>query len=286
MRLSSVYILLTFCLPLFGTVAEAAPSLPSALDAGKAEHGEVTIAPHRAIYDMTLSSVKNGSNITDISGKMIFEWADACDGWTIQQNLQLHFAYNEGDGSNVASNEVTWEAKDGKHYNFNIRRVQDGKETDNYRGKAELTDDEGKAVYTMPEGKTLKLTNNSVFPSSHTKMILEKALAGEHFFTRRVFDGTDEGGSNDVSAFIGAARTARVEVGAHQDIDSNPLLMTTYWPVHLAFFKLHGETGEPDYEMDLQLHENGIVQSLSINYGDFTVNGKLVAIEPLPMPHC
>ena len=52
---------------------------------------------------------------------------------------KLHFTYADGDESDVTSTEVTWELKDGKRYNFNIRRITDGKETESYRGKATLT---------------------------------------------------------------------------------------------------------------------------------------------------
>lgn len=251
-----------------------------------AKVAEISIAPHRAIYDMTLASVKNGSNVSDVSGKMIFEWADACDGWAIQQNLQLHFLHDESEASNVASNEVTWEAKDGKRYNFNIRRLNDGKETENYRGKATLTATGGKAVYSQPEGRVVELSGDTLFPSGHTRLIIASAMAGERFFTRRVFDGVDEDGQNDVSVYIGTQLTEHVTASNDASLASNPLLAAPAWPVHMAFFKLKDETGEPDYEMDITLAANGVVRSMHIDYGDFSVTGTLKAIEALPLPHC
>ena len=287
MRLTTISLLLAIGTLSMNNAVLAAPSPSVEKPAATTKMEEATIAPHRAIYDMTLSSVKNGSNIADVSGKMIFEWADACDGWAIQQHLRLHFNYAEGDVSDVNSNEVTWESKDGKRYNFNIRRVQDGKETEDYRGKATLSGgDNDKAVYSSPEGKVVAFNRETIFPSAHTKMIIEKASNGEHFFTRRVFDGTDEGGSNDVSVFISPPRTQHVEATADEKLDSNPLLAATAWPVHLAFFKIDDDTGEPDYEMDLLLLSNGVARSMKIDYGDFSVTGTLKAIEPLPAPHC
>ena len=277
------FALLTLFAPAAASAASGfAEKLPAAAD----KAATVTIAPHRAIYDMTLTSTKNGSNVADVSGRMVFEWADVCDGWAVQQHLRLRFNYAEGDTSNVASNEVTWESKDGKRYNFNIRHITDGKETENYRGKAELGDDGGKAVYTVPEGKTVAFPAGTLFPSAHTKMIIEKAMAGARFFTRQVFDGTDEGGSDDVSVFIDAPQAHKVEAGADAKLEASGLLDQTAWPVHMAFFKLDSETGEPDYEMDLTLLANGVARSMRIDYGDFSVTGSLRAIEPLPAPHC
>ncbi len=282
-RIAFVYALI--CMLPFAGSALAAPTL--AVDKSTLLKTDgVTIAPHRAIYDMALTSQKNGSKITDVSGKMIFEWADACDGWAIQQNLQLHFSYAEGDTSSVSSNEVSWESKDGKTYNFNIRRVNDGKETENYRGKASLTASDGKAVYTNPEGKIVHLPAGTLFPTTHTKLMIAAANAGEHFFTRRVFDGTDEAGSNDVSVFIGTSQAASVAASAKDTLASNPLLAAPAWPVHMAFFKFDDENSQPDYEMDLVLLNNGIARSMKIDYGDFSVTGKLQAVESLPTPHC
>nr|MDP9128240.1 cell envelope integrity EipB family protein [Pseudomonadota bacterium] len=175
---------------------------PAASESAKPRGAKIAIVPHRAIYDMTLSSVRNGSNITGVSGRMLFEWGDVCNGWAVQQHLRLHFTYSEGDESDVTSTELTWESKDGKRYNFNIRRVSDGKETERYVGKAVMKDDGGLVTYSVPAKKTVTLPAGTVFPSSHTKMILQNADAGERLFTRRVFDGSDEVGSDDISVFI------------------------------------------------------------------------------------
>ena len=77
-----------------------------------------SIVPHRAVYDMKLGTIKNGSSIADVSGQMTFEWADACTGWAVQQRIKLHFSYAQGDESDLESTIVTWESKDGKLWPF------------------------------------------------------------------------------------------------------------------------------------------------------------------------
>ncbi len=284
------------CLSLFSFAFIApAPSLAAALEkalpaetlAVTANHPDkITIVPHRAIYDMSLTSVKNGSNINGVSGRMLFEWSDVCDGWAVQQHLKLHFSYSEGDESDVSSTEVTWESKDGKRYNFNVRRVSDGKETEHYVGKAEMTADGGTATYSVPASKTEKLPADTLFPSAHTKLILQKASTGEKLFTRRVFDGSDDIGSDDVSAFINAPSATWQDADTKGKMKSNPLLSQSAWPVRLAFFKIDSETGEPDYEMNLNLLPNGIARTMQIDYGDFSVTGTLSDVEAIPAPGC
>lgn len=264
----------------------ALASVPPLADKGQsASVQKAVITPHRAVYDMSLTSVKNGSNISGVTGQLSFEWADACDGWAVQQHMKLHFEYAGGDASDVNSSELSWESKDGKKYNFNIRRESDGKETERYRGKATLADDGGTVVYSIPAGRTDKLPAGAMFPSAHTALIIQKALAGEKFFSRRVFDGSDEDGSNDVSAFINPPPAPLEQTEANPKLQAD-LLNQPAWPVRMAFFKINSETGEPDYEMNLSLQANGVARKMLIDYGDFSVTGLLTELEALPASGC
>jgi hypothetical protein len=259
-------------LPLFAASASAFAESPSAF------------TPHRAIYEMRLNTAKNGSDIADVSGKMFFEWADACDGWAVQQRMQMHFSYAQGDESDMRSTSATWESKDGKKYRFNMRRTTDGKETENYRGNATLSDKGGRGNYEIPRKKTVELPANSLFPSAHTFLVLQKAQTGEKLFTRPVFDGSDEEGLADVSAFVGAQHPEKEEKDS--TLRKNPLLKDQSWPIRMAFFKPKSETGTPDYEMNLSLLPNGVAKSMLIDYGDFSVRGELISLEALPASGC
>lgn len=251
------------------------------------QSGVVRIVPHRAVYKMALASAKNGSNVSDVTGHMTFEWRDVCDGWAIQQRLQLHFGYTDGEDQNLVSTELTWESKDGKNYTFNIRRTTDGQETEAYRGRAvQNTDGTALATYSVPEGQTKKLPVGTLFPSSHTKLILQEAAKGEKFFIRHVFDGSDEDGSSDISAFILPPRALGKNPELKAKGKNNPLLTDAAWPVHLAFFKIGTETGEPDYEMDMALLPNGVAQHMKIDYGDFAVTGNLEEASALQTQNC
>src|ERR1044072_667462 len=73
----------------------------------------VDVAPHRALYSMTLGSAKSSSNVVSARGTMVFEWGDTCDGWTIEQRYRLRMQYAESGDVEIASSYVSWEAKDG-----------------------------------------------------------------------------------------------------------------------------------------------------------------------------
>lgn len=54
----------------------------------------------------------------------------------------------------------------------------------------------------------------------------------------------------------------------------------------MAFFPMDSDEAAPEYEMSLKLLENGVAQSMLIDYGDFTVAAVLEKIEAIPRPRC
>src|SRR5580693_9165455 len=86
----------------------------------------VDIAPHRALYSLTLDSAKAAGGVAGASGGMYYEWGETCDGWTVEQRFRLRLLYSEEGAVDVNSTLVTWESKDGLRYRFNERRLRNG----------------------------------------------------------------------------------------------------------------------------------------------------------------
>ncbi|WP_246148928.1 cell envelope integrity EipB family protein [Skermanella pratensis] len=242
----------------------------------------VEIAPHRAIYKMSLASARNSSTVSDVRGQMMFEWADACDGWTIEQRFQLRFQYSEGEQVDMSTNYATWESKDGQSYRFNVRKLVNGELDEELRGTAEAHDDRpGVARYLKPEEQEIELPGGTLFPSMHTIQLLKHAAAGDKLFGTTVFDGSDTEGATEISAALGL----RTEPALDGKFDAK-LLHGAVWPVRMAFFPMDSDDAAPEYEMSLKLFENGVAQSMLIDYGDFTVAAVLEQIESIPRPRC
>src|SRR5271154_3818925 len=98
----------------------------------------VDIAPHRALYSLTLDSAKAAGGVAGASGAMVYEWGETCDGWTVEQRFRLRVDYAETDGVDLSSSLVTWESKDGLRYRFNERRLRNGQLDEEVRGEAHL----------------------------------------------------------------------------------------------------------------------------------------------------
>ena len=261
---------------------------------GAAQAAPLQIAPHRALYDIVAGKIKNGSSVQDVKGSMFYDLTDTCDGFAVQQQLKLVFEFPEGDSSTVTSSVVTWEAKDGKSFRFNVKRETNGREDMVYKGVVmPLASNATERVvrYTVPPDKEDgAIGKDDLFPLAHTVLLLEKARAGEKMFSRRVFDGSDEQASADISAFIGKALQDSLPAKEIAKItktsaDRN-LLNAVAWPVRLAFYKPSSQSGEPDYETDLVLLENGVTRSMMIDYGDFSIKSSLIQLEALESPAC
>jgi hypothetical protein len=243
--------------------------------------GAVDVTPHRAIYDMTLSKSQASSGITAAQGKMQFEWSDGCDGWVVQQHYDLAMSYEESGDVNISIAFVTWESKDGLHYRYNVRKLRDGQPDEDLKGEATMAGagKPGEAAFSKPDASTVKLDPGTLFPTGHTLALVQAAIAGDNFVSKRVFDGGTVAGPDQVTAGIGAEHKADPN-------DPDPLLRKRWWPVRMAFFAADSDGTTPDYELGMDLQEDGIARNMILDYGNFTVKAKLEKIEKLPPPRC
>jgi hypothetical protein len=252
----------------------AMPSVPSVA---------AEIAPHRALYTMTLGTTRNDSGVTDAHGTMAYEWGETCNGWTVEQRYRLKMRYAETPDVDITSNFVTWESKDGLQYRFNQKQTRNGEVEEDIRGEARLEGPGkgGVAEFEKPQPQTLKLPPGVMFPSAHTIMLIDKARAGESFISRQVFDGATTDNAVQVSAVIGTRLTADQAAAK-----LNPLLERPGWRLRLAFFPVDSKVEKPDYELGMRLLDNGVSQDMLIDYGEYSIRATMDDIEPLPRPSC
>jgi len=258
------------------------------------------ISPHRALYSLSLQSSKAGSGVVDATGAMIYEWGETCDAWTVQQRFRLRLVYEDADPVELSSTLVSWEAKDGLRYRFNERRLRNGQPDEEVKGEARLEGQGkgGKADFTKPDPVTLTLAPNVLFPTAHTLLLIDRALAGDNFLSRDVFDGATEDNASQISAVIGArlesgvtgdkapAGSAGGKEKGKEKVVKNPLIERPSWRVRLAFFPADTKSDQPDYELGMRLYDNGVSGDMSLDYSDYVIRAKLDEIEPLSKPSC
>jgi hypothetical protein len=257
------------------------------------------ISPHRALYALSLESAKAGSGVVDASGAMIYEWGETCDAWTVQQRFRLRLVYEDADPVELSSTLVSWESKDGLRYRFNERRLRNGEADEEVKGEARLDDagKGGKADFTKPDAVTMTLAPKVLFPTAHTLLLIERAIAGDNFLSREVFDGATEDNASQISAVIGprieptassdkAASGSAGSKGNKDKVVKSTLIERPSWRVRLAFFPADAKADEPDYELGMRLFDNGVSGDMSLDYSDYVIRAKLDEIEPLSKPSC
>ncbi|MDB5367483.1 MAG: hypothetical protein JWM77_3410 [Rhodospirillales bacterium] len=241
-----------------------------------------TPAPHKAIYSMTMVQSKQPGQIVSVAGRMYYEWRDGCDAWTTDQKFALDYVYAEQNSTRFNSHYTAWESKAGNDYSFAVKRTRDGELVEEYRGTAKRAKAGiGTAKYVKPEAESLELPNGFFFPTSHTLSLIRKANEGQKIFNAQMFDGSDGEGAVEVNAVLGP----RVEKDPSTQVQSS-LIEGPARRVRMAFWGADPNAALPEYEMTLTLHDNGVVSGMRIDYDDFSIQGRLTAIDALPAAKC
>lgn len=242
------------------------------------------LAPHKAVYDISLVATHSGSQVINISGKMSYEWKPSCEAYVTDHHFTLFYEYADGPGMRIASDFSTYESLDGKTFDFSSRRKRDGELYQDIRGHADLSGKDKKAVFTSPKGLTFDLGEGMLFPMGHTIELLRKANEGQKIYSGRVFDGSDEEGPIEINSIIGG-RTKLLAAPKGDKIDGK-LLSGKSWNVRMAVFPEKDQEEESDYEMSMVFHQNGIISDMLIEYDDFSVTQKLISLEKIPADSC
>lgn len=243
------------------------------------------LASHRAVYEIELDKASDSSGIDSMFGRMVYEFSGSpCEGYTV--GFRFVSQLNNGDRVRMTDQQTTtYENIRDRTFDFLTKTYINQKLDKEVRGKARL---EGNATVVdltdpKPDALTLGL---SEFPTAQMITLIEKAKKGEHFFQSRLFDGSDEGREVMLTTnIVGSARvveTGESEAGIVGDLGAQPV-----WPVSVAYFS-ESESGDgtPEYRIAFKLHENGVTRDLVMDYGDFSLKGKLVGLEIFDTPEC
>lgn len=250
----------------------------------------MTMAPHKALYDITLRSAKTSSGIADVHGQMFYSLHETCDSWVSTHRFIITYDYIDNPSARTLSEYTTTESKDWKTMKFVSHRNNDLGEAVDIAGEVVRPAQPGKkflARYSLPEQKNMPLAESTLFPVQHTFRVINNALDGKKFIRGEIFDGSDMDGPYAVSGLIlkPISIPERKRIWP-KDVDKN-LAGVHGWRTQVAIFPLNDKgAAASDYEMDMNLLENGVVTDMSVRYSDFTIEQELKALTRLPSPEC
>lgn len=223
------------------------------------------LVPHTAHYTMKLLSARGGSGIDAVSGDMAIRWEGDCSGWTMSNRTVFDVTYTGGESVRVTMDASTWEAAAGDRYTYLVRTLFNDKETERIEGKARIAGGRGIAEFTLPTKKTIMLPAGTMFPTAHTKTVLDAAGETPEIIRATVFDGFTDAGAQFVNAVVGKRLSGgKLGESAFPALKNQPA-----WSISLAFFDAAKDDAEPSSEIRLKIFRNGIAELMEMDFGDF-----------------
>ncbi|RPH68319.1 MAG: DUF1849 family protein [Hyphomicrobiales bacterium] len=96
-----------------------------ALTATAAQAG--SIAPHRAVYDLSLLRVSEGAGLTTAEGRLAFEvQGSTCEGWTVNFRMANRFSPSDGEVKMVDTQSTAYESGDYLEMHYNQKEFVNG----------------------------------------------------------------------------------------------------------------------------------------------------------------
>ena len=248
--------------------------------------GQVKLAPHVAIYDLTLTSSRGRRSLEGVRGRIVYDFSgSACEGYAL--NFRQVTELDSGEGKVALSDlrTATWEEGEGKSFRFKSQNYMDQKQIGDVDGRA----DRGKAsvaVKLSKPGDKRFDAGKVVFPTEHMRLLIEAAQAGKTLLEIAVYDGSESGEKIYQSLSVIGRRIEPDKKPSDAAADKDTLAGLARWPVTISYFdkigkKTEEQPGEqtPIYAISFEMYENGISRALRLDYGDFVIDGKMSSLE-------
>ena len=260
-------------------------SLAACAAAPAAAAGEdIVLAPHRAVYEMTLATTRGGTGVTAVSGRMVYELTgSACEGYT--QNMRFVTQMTNQGGTTMITDlrSSSWEEGSGKRFRFNSSQFRDEKATEATAGDAARanTADDVKVELTKPAKKDMSLSARVYFPMQHSIALLAGGQGGKAIFRADLYDGSEKGEKvYDTVSVIGRRRPPAATSKLPRVKNAERARRLAAWPVSIGYFEPGSDSKDavPVYELTFLFFENGVSRKLFIDYGEFAIHGELKEI--------
>jgi hypothetical protein len=220
---------LAFCLSADGVLAQA----PAAV--------KVQLVPHRAVYDLSLDNAAAGANVTDIRGRLVFDFSGSpCKGYNLNTRLVTAIVDREGKASLTDIRSESWEQADGSRFRFNTSQYLNNQQSEATKGEATREAHERSVIVRLqkPAKSRLALPGAVMFPTQHSLAILDAAAEGDRRVQANIYDGSEKGDKvYETTTFIGKP----LPLGANEKLPSvengDALDKLPSWPVLISYYE-------------------------------------------------
>lgn len=252
----------------------------------------VELAPHRAVYDISLERTSAGSSVTDITGRLVYEiTGSACEGFTQSMRFVTRTYNQDGETQMTDLRTSSWEDVPSRRLRFSISNYQNETLAEQSQGDARRAEvmSPAKSELVKPAKKSIDIPSGVYFPIQHSIALIEAARAGKSLFKADLYDGSETGEKiYSTSAVIGrVAAPGAIAMPALAE-SGDKLSRAPSWPVSMSYYEPGGPQGDtvPAYEMSYRFHDNGVTSKLVIDHGQFAFKGELKELTFLDAAKC
>ena len=247
------------------------------------------VAPHRAIYDLTLLRATEGAQLRSASGKLAFEVdGSRCEGYTVNFRMATKYRQESGESTlidtlsttyeNAAATELRHQSKESVNGTARgSERITLNRKTAESEGTVELKSKPGEP-FTVPAGTAL--------PMQHQMRLMALGEVGGGRDSSVVFDGSDGARPFRAIAFVGKQKPAGAIARDSANSAAAALKGSGSWPMTVSYYALEGGSETPEYQVSFDMYENGVATGLVLDYGDFALSGTLADLKLLDEPAC
>ena len=243
------------------------------------------LAPHRAVYELSLLKSEGRDGPVSASGRIVYEFTgNACEGYTTNFRQITETAPAEGETRSSDMRSSTHESGDGKTFRFRIEILSNGQRSKLLEGASERAGGTLSVSLRAPAPLKSDLPTDALFPVQQTLRGLAAVRADETAVELKVYDGSGDGMKIYHSLNIFGREVTRPADDATVPLEGMKGLKR--WPVTASYFDQQQGDAKPIYVLSFDMWENGVSGNLRLNYGDFALAGKLTHLELLKPTPC
>ncbi len=233
--------------------------------------GAAALAPHRAVYDLSLAKGRNETGVVGAEGRLIVDLDDVCDSWASTERMVLRLSSAQNVRTLLDYRFSSIEGKDGAAYRYTSATFADGTQVEARKGHV-ATGEDGVRIVTVetPEAPDFPLPMEARFPVGLLGGLTQAAAGGARSYEGLLFDGVSE-----TPLTLGAAAIAPL---GEEPSPPAELAGLARWRVSAAYFNPDAPAGEPDYEVAFDLYENGVAARMTMDYAEFTLQARLTEV--------
>jgi len=241
---------------------------------------DITLDSYEAVYRLSLARGNIASGVLGYDGLLMISWSGDCEGYTSSQRIAADISTIAGGQVLNEISSTAWETRDLTQFRFGSITKINGDVTEDSRGNVERATPtaSSEVKFDKPDKKSVALTGQVLFPTQYTIAAIRAAKSGRRVFTADLYDGSLEHIPYQAITVFGSM----VEPPAEGDESTPEMLRSqSYWPAQVGYHSKEMSEGIPEFEVSMRFYENGVATHLVLDYGDFALNGELLALNAL-----